>query len=85
MCADQEERHVAVLRAIDKKSARRSTFDVPVDKTIQFGEGLFIKVRACRAAAPPSSAPDAIAGLTLWLKADAITGLSDGAAVTSRG
>jgi hypothetical protein len=54
-----------VLRTIDKVSARRQTFDLPVDKTIKFGKGLFIKARACRKASPLDKPEDA-AFLQIW-------------------
>lgn len=58
---------IAVLRTIDKLSARTSTFDVPVDKTVKFGKSLFIKVRACRKASP-LDAPESAAFLQIWEK-----------------
>lgn len=58
---------VAVLRAIDKVSARTVTFDVPVDKTVKFGRSLFIKPRACRKASQ-LDAPESAAFLQVWEK-----------------
>src|SRR5690606_8235780 len=47
-----EDMKVVVVRTIDKLSARTHTFDIPVEKTVQFGTSLFIKVRACRKSSP---------------------------------
>lgn len=58
---------VAVLRAIDKVSARTVTFDVPVDKTVKFGRSLFIKPRSCRKASQLDT-PESAAFLQVWEK-----------------
>ncbi len=58
---------VAVLRTIDKVSARTLTFEVPVDKTVKFGTSLFIKPRACRKAVPLEE-PESAAFLQIWEK-----------------
>jgi hypothetical protein len=63
-----DDQGIAVLRMIDKLSARSSTFDVPVDKTVKFGSRLFIKVRACRKASQ-LDAPESASFLQIWEKA----------------
>ena len=60
-----EDTRIAVLRTIDKVSARTQTFDIPVDKTVKFGSSLFIKVRACRKALPIEK-PESAAFLQIW-------------------
>ncbi|HRJ67171.1 MAG TPA: DUF2155 domain-containing protein [Alphaproteobacteria bacterium] len=62
---EMEDMSVVVVRSIDKLSARTHTFDIPVDKTVQFGKSLFIKVRACRKS-PPVGEPEAAAFLQIW-------------------
>ena len=62
-----EEMSIAVLRTIDKVSARTRTFEVPIDKTVKFGSSLFIKLRACRKAAPMEP-PESAAFLQIWEK-----------------
>jgi hypothetical protein len=62
-----EDSSIAVLRMIDKLSARTSTFEVPVEKTVKFGSRLFIKVRACRKTSPLDS-PENAAFLQIWEK-----------------
>jgi hypothetical protein len=62
-----DDRGIAVLRMIDKISARTSTFDVPINKTVQFGSSLFIKVMACRQASPLEQTENA-AFLQVWEK-----------------
>ena len=59
--------NIAVLRTIDKVSARTRTFEVPVDKTVKFGSSLFIRVRACRKASPLDR-PESAAFLQIWEK-----------------
>jgi len=54
---------VAVLQGLDKITARVSTFDVPVDKSVRFGS-LVITVRAC-VKRPPEEAPDTAAFLQI--------------------
>jgi len=58
---------IAVLRTIDKVSARTRTFEVPVDKTVKFGSSLFIRVRACRKSSPLDQ-PESAAFLQIWEK-----------------
>lgn len=60
-----EEQGIVVLRTIDKVSARTSTFEIPVDKTVQFGSSLFIRARACRKASPLDK-PESSAFLQIW-------------------
>jgi hypothetical protein len=62
---EMEEMNVVVVRSIDKLSARTHTFDIPVDRTVQFGKSLFIKVRACRKSAPVGE-PESAAFLQIW-------------------
>lgn len=62
---EMEDMNVVVVRSIDKISARTHTFDIPVDKTVQFGKSLFIKVRACRKT-PPIGEPESAAFLQIW-------------------
>lgn len=60
-----EDYGVVVLRTIDKLSARTHTFDIPVGKTVKFGDSLFIKVQACRKSAPIEQ-PESAAFLQIW-------------------
>lgn len=60
-----EDKNIAVLRTIDKVSARTHTFDIPVDKTVKFGTSLFIKVRSCRKSLPIEKTESA-AFLQIW-------------------
>lgn len=60
-----EDMNTVVLRTIDKLSARTHTFDIPVDKTVKFGNSLFIKARACRKASPLEK-PESAAFLQIW-------------------
>lgn len=62
-----EDMNIAVLRTIDKISARTHTFEVPVDKTVKFGSSLFIRLRACRKASPLDQ-PESAAFLQIWEK-----------------
>ena len=59
--------NIAVLRTIDKVSARTRTFEVPVNKTVRFGQSLFIRVRACRKSTPLERQENA-AFLQIWEK-----------------
>lgn len=63
--ATMENMPIVVLRTIDKLSARTHTFDLPVDKTVKFGNSLFIKARACRKSSPLSQ-PESAAFLQIW-------------------
>lgn len=63
--APMEDMQIAVLRTIDKVSARTHTFDIPVGKTVKFGNSLFIKARACRKSSP-IALPESAAFLQIW-------------------
>jgi len=65
--AEMEEMDIAVLRSLDKVSARSSSFEVPIDKTVSFGGTLFIRVKACRKA-PPIEEPESAAFVQIWEK-----------------
>jgi hypothetical protein len=65
---EMEGMSIAVLRAIDKLSARRHTFDVPVGKTVKFSNSLFIKPQACRKSSPLAQ-PENAAFLQIWERA----------------
>jgi hypothetical protein len=60
-----EAKSIVRLRTIDKLSARTHTFEIPVSKTVKFGDYLFIKARACRSASPLSE-PENAAFLQIW-------------------
>ncbi len=64
---EMENMDIVVLRTIDKISAYTNTFEIPVNKTVQFGASLFIKARACRKALPIEKPEDA-AFLQIWEK-----------------
>ena len=63
--AEMENASIAVLRTIDKLSARTHTFEIPVEKTVKFGKSLFIKARACRKSSP-LDLPENAAFLQIW-------------------
>ncbi len=54
---------VAVLRGLDKTTARISTFEAPVDRSVRFGT-LVITVRACLKR-PPEEPPESAAFLQI--------------------
>ena len=54
---------VAVLQALDKVTARISTFDAPVDQAVKFGT-LEIRARYCRKT-PPEETPESVAFLEI--------------------
>ena len=54
---------VAVLQGLDKTTARISKFEVPLDKSVRFGE-LVITVRAC-IKHPPEEEPESAAFLQI--------------------
>ena len=54
---------VAVLQGLDKVTARVSTFEAPIDRTVVFGT-LRITVRACRKT-PPEEPPESAAFLDI--------------------
>lgn len=62
-----EDRSIVRLRTIDKLSARTHSFEIPVSKTVKFGDSLFIKARACRSASPLDE-PENAAFLQIWEK-----------------
>lgn len=62
---------VAVLRALDKVTARVSLFEVPVGEQVRFGT-LGIRIRACEKT-PPEEEPDAVAFLEVWERRPADT------------
>lgn len=57
----------ALLRGLDKVSARIQTFELPLDQTVKFGENLYIRVRACRKS-DPIDLPESAAFLEVWEK-----------------
>ncbi len=57
--APQDEKPVAVLRALDKITARVEEIDVPVERPYKFGT-IAITVHSCRAT-PPEETPEAAA------------------------
>ncbi len=65
--AAMKDMNVVVLRSLDKVSARTSTFEIPVGKTVKFGRALFIKVQACRKASPIEK-PESASFLQIWEK-----------------
>jgi hypothetical protein len=60
-----EDMNTVVLRTIDKLSARTHTFDIPVERTVKFGNSLFIKARACRRSSPLDQ-PESASFLQIW-------------------
>lgn len=60
-----ENTSIVVMRTIDKLSARTHTFEIPVDKTVKFGNSLFIKVRSCKRASPLDR-PESAAFMQIW-------------------
>jgi len=58
-----EERPVAILRALDKITARVEALEVPVDRPLKFGT-LIITVHSCRVALPEET-PEAAAFLDI--------------------
>ena len=67
MARTMQDMNIAVLRTIDKVSARTRTFEVPVDKTVKFGSSLFIRAHACRKSSPLDQ-PESAAFLQIWEK-----------------
>ena len=60
-----QDKNIAVMRSLDKVSARSSTFEIPVGKTVKFGGTLFIRVQACRKS-PPIDPPESAAFVEIW-------------------
>ena len=65
--ADMSDRSTAVLRGLDKVSARTQTFETGLNNTLKFGKNLFIRVRACRKSAPIDP-PESAAFIEVWEK-----------------
>ena len=65
--ADMIDYDIVTLRSLDKVSARSTTFEIPVGKTVKFGGSLFIKVQACRKSAPIDD-PESASFLQIWEK-----------------
>ncbi len=59
-----EDKPVVKLRAIDKITARTTTFQANVGSTVKFGS-LYIKVQSCRKA-PPIEQPESASFLQVW-------------------
>ena len=59
------ETNTVVLRTIDKVSARSGTFDIPVGKTMKFGNSLFIRTEVCRKSSPLDK-PESASFLRIW-------------------
>jgi hypothetical protein len=57
--AQADPKQIAVLQGLDKVTARTSTFEVPIDQSIDFG-ALRIRVRHCDKT-PPEERPEATA------------------------
>lgn len=55
-----------VLRSLDKITARTTTFEVQVGKTVQFGT-IYIRPQSCRET-PPVEEPESAAFLQVWEK-----------------
>ncbi len=62
--AAMEDYPAVQLRALDKSTARTTTFEVKVGSTIQYGS-LYIKVQSCRKA-DPIEKPESAAFLQVW-------------------
>lgn len=62
--AAMEDYPAVQLRALDKSTARTTTFEVAVGSTIQYGS-LYIKVQSCRKAEPIDK-PESAAFLQVW-------------------
>jgi hypothetical protein len=62
--AGAEEADRAVMRGLDKITARISTLEAPVGQVVRFGT-LEIVARACRKR-PPEETPESVAFLEIW-------------------
>ncbi len=62
--AEMQDYAIVKLQALDKGTARISTFDVRVGSTVQFGP-LFIRAQACRKS-PPIETPESASFLQIW-------------------
>ena len=65
--AKMQDRKYVVLRSIDKVTARTTTFEIPIGKTVKFADVLFIRARACKEASPLSQ-PESASFLEIWEK-----------------
>ena len=65
--ADMMDADTAILRGLDKTSARIQTFETSINQTVRFGKNLFIRVRACRKS-EPIDPPESAAFLEVWQK-----------------
>lgn len=61
--APTQEQPIAVLRALDKMTARVEELEIPVNRPLKFGT-LFITVRTCRIT-PPEETPESAAYLDI--------------------
>jgi hypothetical protein len=78
---EMEDMNVAVLRTIDKLSARTTTFEIPLEKTVKFGSSLFIRVKACRKSSPLDQ-PENAAFLQIWEHKEKKEAFTKGAVAT---
>ncbi len=62
--AGAEEADRAVMRGLDKVTARISTLEAPIDRVVRFGT-LEIVARTCRKR-PPEETPESAAFLEIW-------------------
>jgi len=65
--AEMTDTDIAVLRGLDKVSARIQTFETNIDQTVRFGKNLYIRVRACRKS-DPIDTPESAAFMEVWQK-----------------
>ena len=65
--AEMQNTDTAILRGLDKVSARVQTFETGINQTVRFGKNLFIRVRACRKS-DPVDPPESAAFLEVWQK-----------------
>lgn len=65
--ADMEDTDTAVLRGLDKVSARIQTFETKINQTVRFGKNLYIRVRSCRKS-DPIDTPESAAFMEVWQK-----------------
>lgn len=72
--AEMTDKNIAVLRGLDKVSARIQTFETTINQTVRFGKNLYIRVRACRKS-DPIDTPESAAFMEVWQK-DGETGES---------
>jgi len=57
----------AVMRGLDKVSARTQTFELPLGQTVRFGQNLYVRIRACRKS-DPIDTPESAAFVEIWQK-----------------